>query len=199
MKTDKTKRSGDNESFSPELTEAIAFYFERLNGSSEPGDPAALLRNQPELLAEWEELLALLRVPQKVKQVSAASAWQRFRRRAFDIAPEAQSLGSYVAANESNVLAESGLSKATIEKMKADPTPLNELKNYELKDFVDVARRNGVNDTAFPRMLKWLKGLGKGLFTPMGGSRLQFAREEDYKHGLSESEAAEKLNDDENN
>lgn len=198
MNTDKTKLADDNESISPQLTEALAIYLENLNGGSETLDPAVLFKNEPHLIAEWQQLVTLLRVPQSAKQqpLSAGSAWQKFRSRAFDVVAVApESLGSYIAVNEQAALAESGLSPATLEKMKNDPTLLKDLKHYELKDFVDVARRNGVNDTTFPRMLKWLKGLGKSLFAPPSNTRLRFAREEDYKQGLSESEIVEKLNE----
>jgi hypothetical protein len=193
----------DDSEVAPEMREALAMYFEKLNGGEvDPAvEPAALLANgQPETQTEWQRTMALLQMPQRYSQIgpSVDTAWQRFRTRAFDgaTAAETVSLGGYVAQNEQNVIDESGLPSTTLEALKADPTPLSELKGYRINDYADLARRYGVEDSLFPRMLKWLKGLGKGLTAPSSGSMrgMVFARDEEARQpGLSEAELSEEL------
>src|SRR5262249_31656384 len=142
--------------------------------------------------------VALLQMPQRTSQAkpSVDTAWQRFRAKAFEGATESVSLGGYVAQNEQDVIQESGLPSTTLEALKADPTPLSELKGYQINDYANLARRYGVEDSLFPRMLKWLKGLGKSLTAPSSGAMrgMVFARDEEPRQpGLSETELSEEL------
>jgi hypothetical protein len=183
-----------NDEVSPKLEEALATYLEQLNSSSDETktDPAMLLSGEPELLQEWQQIVMILRLPQQAatNAVSASAAWERFRPRHFDVQVAPASLGSYVAnalVADQKAVADSGLSQTLLEKMKSDPTPLDSLKSFELQDYVQVARRNGVSDSQFPRMLKWLKQLAKNVLTPPATStRMSFAREDEYEKGLSE-------------
>ena len=63
---------------------------------------------------------------------------------------------------------------------------MEELKGYQLNDYAALARRYGVKDSAFPRMLRWLKGLGKSFAFPSlnTSSGMVFAREEETRHQL---------------
>ena len=193
----------DDGEVAPEMREALASYFEKLNGGEiDPAiDPAALLATaHPETQAEWQRTMALLKVSQRQGQAvtSVNAAWQRFRTRAFENATaEAASLGGYVAQNEQDAIQESGLPATTHEALKSDPTPLAELKGYRINDYADLARRYGVEDSLFPRMLKWLKGLGKSLTAPSSGGAMRgmvFARDEEARQsGLSETELSEEL------
>ncbi len=186
------------------LQEALALYFERLNGDEAAPDPATMLASAgPTVLAEWQAVQALLQLPQKAGPMpSVESAWQRFRVRSFAVAPAPalaeDSLGQYVAealaSNERSALKESGLARPTLEALQAEPTSLQDLKGYAFNDYVALARRYGVNDSAFPRMLKWLKGLGKNLLSPApaAGRGLMFARDEETRTpGLTEAEMLE--------
>ncbi len=87
--------------------------------------------------------------------------------------------------------------KNTLEAIQADATPLEQLKGYKLNDYAALAKRYGIKDNLFPRMLKWLKGLGKNLALPqsqMGGRGMVFARDEEARrHGVNEAQLAEHL------
>jgi hypothetical protein len=186
----------ENLGVTPEFREALAVYFERKNGSLETVETNARL-SQP--------VAALLALPERLGRQTpdVDAAWQRFQQRAFSPAsrPAASlSLGSYVSQaltqSEASTVVESGLPKATLEAISADSTSLDELKGYQLNDYAALARRYGVKDSAFPRMLRWLKGLGKSFALPALGSSggMVFAREEEVRQpGLSEAELAEKL------
>jgi hypothetical protein len=191
----------------PEFREALAVYFERLNGAEVSGEAVALLstmKAQP--AADWARVEALLEVPDRLDRQTpdVDRAWQSFQQRAFSGLAETQaaslSLGRYVsealARNETSAIVESGLPKATLEAIQSDATSLDDLKGYQLNDYADLARRYGVKDSAFPRMLRWLKGLGKSFTFPALGQSggLVFAREEEVrKQGLNEAELAEQL------
>lgn len=196
--------SSDDE-VNPQMQEAIAAYFEQQNGGP-VADLSTLLNTEAQV--EWQRTVTLLEVPKRVAQsaISTAameSAWQKFRVQAFDVPPLAQvSLGGYVAQamaqSEQTTLNESGLARPTLEALKADPTPISELKDYELNDYAALARRYGVKDTAFPRMLKWLKSLGKNFAFPSlnanPGRGMVFAREDEPRQpGMSEQELAENM------
>jgi hypothetical protein len=184
----------ENLGVTPEFREALAVYFERKNGSLETVETAARL-SQP--------VVALLALPERWghQTPNVDAAWQRFQQRAFSPATQqaaSLSLGGYVSQaltqSEASTVVESGLPKATLEAITADSTSLDELKGYQLNDYADLARRYGVKDSAFPRMLRWLKGLGKSFALPSLGSSggMVFAREEEVRQpGLSEAELAE--------
>ncbi|MBN9389277.1 MAG: hypothetical protein J0I20_14710 [Chloroflexi bacterium] len=192
--------SDDNLGVTPEFQEALAVYFERLNG---PEGSGKVIANSASLDPQVESLLGL---PGRLKPRSSDvdSAWMRFKQRSFSPAVVAQentaSLGHYVSQaldqNEASAITESGLSKSTLEAIKADRTSMDELRGYQLNDYANLARQYGVKDSAFPRMLRWLKGLGKSLTLPSFGSSgsMVFAREEEARRqGLSEAELAEHL------
>ncbi|HEX2914263.1 MAG TPA: hypothetical protein VH186_25920 [Chloroflexia bacterium] len=186
----------------PELNEALAAYFEGANGGDVSREPEDIIsKSSSAVQAEWQQFQALLQAPAKAAP-SLDSAWQRFRVRAFEVAPVTQpeSLGIYVSEalnkNEQAAISDSGLNRATLEALKNDPTPVAAMKDYQLNDYVALARRYGVKDSAFPRVLKWLKGLAKSLSAPSyGGSRgMVFAREDEKREqGLSETELAQQL------
>jgi hypothetical protein len=188
----------DEGEVAPAMREALAQYFEQLN-SGEADPTVGLETTSPEALADWQHTLALLQLPQRLNQQppSVDAAWQRFRARVFDqTATQSVNLGSYVAQNEQLVIQESGLPQPTLEALKADPTPLSDLKNYQVKDYAALARRYDVEDSLFPRMLKWLKGLGKNLVAPSSGPvrGMVFARDDEPRQpGLKEHELAEEL------
>ncbi len=202
---DKAARpASDDEEITPEIQEALAAYFEQMNGAETTSDPAVLLASMPsEVLAQWQQAMALLSVPQRaaLQTMSVETAWQSFRARAFTPASVQQaSLGGYVAEtlahSEQTALKESGLSRPTLEALKSDPTPLNELKGYKLNDYAALARRYGVEDSLFPRMLKWLKGLGNKLSVSSPGAPrgMVFARDEEpHQPTLTETELAQHL------
>lgn len=189
----------------PEFREALAVYFERLNGPGEAESSQAAARfSSPD--PQLEGVQALLELPDRLARQTPAvdSAWQRFQQRAFSRTAQTQaaeaSLGGYVsqalAQSEASTVVESGLPKATLEAIQADSTTLDELKGYQLNDYAALARRYGVKDSAFPRMLRWLKGLGKSLAFPSAGpvGGMVFAREEEVRQpGLKEAELAEQL------
>jgi hypothetical protein len=192
--------SDDNLGVTPEFQEALAVYFERLNGAEGSGD---IVANSASLDPQVEALLGLLgRLKPRSSDVD--SAWMRFKQRSFSPAVATQentaSLGHYVSQaldqNEASAISESGLSKSTLEAIKADRTSMDDLRGYQLNDYANLARQYGVKDSAFPRMLRWLKGLGKSLTLPSFGTSgsMVFAREEEARRqGLSEAELAEHL------
>ncbi len=186
---------------SPEMQEAIAAYFEQHNGGEISRTPETWLSEGQQ--TEWEQTQTLLNVPQRllVSRPVLDAAWASFKVRAFEMPVTAEgSLGAYVASAldtaEQTTLHESGLSRTTLEALKVDNTPIEKLKDYELNDYAALARRYNIKDNAFPRMLKWLKGLGKSLTT--AGLNLNrgmvFARDEEVRQpGLSEAELAASL------
>ena len=186
------KNSEPEEEINPQMQEALAAYFEARNGGQVSKTPTEWLSVAQ--LAEWQQAQALLEIPGRALETrpSVEMAWQSFRSRSFAVTPD--SLGNYVtnalAQAEQTTLKESGLSKATLEALRADPTPIEKLKNYELDDYAALARRYEVKDSTFPRMLKWLKALGKSLTLPTTGSTrgMVFAREDEPRQGLSEAE-----------
>ena len=197
---DMNQSTGQAEEMEPALQEALAVYFEQ--GSD--WTPAQISNLSAAQQTEWQQMQALLKLPQAALEVrpSVASAWQSFRSSHFEMATatETASLGNYVAQaldqQEQTTLKESGLSKATLEALKADNTPLESLKDYELNDYARLARRYEVKDNAFPRMLKWLKGLSKSLTFSSGNfSRgAVFARDEETRpQKLNETDLAQEL------
>lgn len=191
----------DNLGVTSAFQETLAVYFERLNDAGSSSD---VIAKSTSLEPQVETLLAL---PGRLKPrpSDVDSAWMRFKQRSFSATVETQeaaaaSLGRYVSQalvqNEASAIVESGLSKSTLEAIKADQTSMDELRGYQLNDYADLARRYGVKDSAFPRMLRWLKGLGKSFsmpsFNTSGG--MVFAREEEVRRqGLDEAELAEQL------
>lgn len=194
----------DNLGVTSEFQEALAVYFECLNGAESSSEAVAGSANlEP-------QVDALLSLPGRLKPRSSDvdGAWMRFKQRSFSPVAATQkdtaSLGLYVSQaldrNEASAISESGLSKSTLEAIKADRTSMDELRGYQLNDYANLARRYGVKDSAFPRMLRWLKGLGKSLalpsFNPSGS--MVFAREEEVRRqGLSEAELAGQLEESE--
>ena len=190
------KVTSDEDTLTPEFQEALAAYFESLNSPNRHEEPLA--RSVAGLGPQVE---ALLEIPRRLErqEPDVNSAWQRFQQRNFS-QTASDSLGRYVsqalAQNETSAIAESGLPKDTLEAIKSDATSMEVLKGYQLTDYAALARRYGVKDSAFPRMLRWLKGLGKSLSFPAlnTSSGMVFAREEEVRHqGLNEAELAEQL------
>jgi hypothetical protein len=193
--------SSNEDNITPEFQEALAVYFERLNGEGSSEVVALSARTEVGLGTQVE---ALLEIPRRLERrsVGADVAWQRFQKRNFSPVAEAQkdSLGRYVSQaldqNESAAVVESGLSKSILEAIKSDATSMEELKGYQLNDYAALARRYDVKDSAFPRMLRWLKGLGKSFAMPSlnPSAGMVFAREEEIRQqGLSEAELAEQI------
>ena len=190
----------DNLGVTSEFQEALAVYFENLNNADSSSDVVAKsTRLDP-------QVEALLGLPGRLKSRSSDvdGAWMRFKQRSFSPASATQentvNLGLYVSQaldqNEASAISESGLSKSTLEAIKADQTSMEELRGYQLNDYANLARRYGVKDSAFPRMLRWLKGLGKSLTLPSFNTSagMVFAREEEVRRqGLSEAELSEHL------
>ncbi len=202
MQGDTNKQNLPDEEPGTELTgrftETLAAYFEQRNSGAPPAEVAAAFH---EVDDEIRQAIALLQFPERVAltQPDIDRAWQNFRVQAFvaasapvtQVAPEANSLGGYVneALQTGQVVKDSGLPRETLEALRADATPLSELKGFELADYAALAKRYGVKDNLFPRMLKWLKGLGKSFTAPSFGSlssRPMYARQEDYKHQVDE-------------
>lgn len=190
----------DNLGVTSEFQEALVVRFERLNSAGNASDAAA----QSVSLEPQVEALLVLPSRLKPQPSDVDGAWMRFKQRSFSQAAETQptvaSLGRYVAQaldhNEASTVTESGLSKSTLEAIKSDSTSMEDLRGYQLNDYADLARRYGVKDTAFPRMLRWLKGLGKSLTLPSfnTSSNMVFAREEEVRRqGLNEAELAGQL------
>ncbi len=195
----------DNLGVTSEFQEALAVYFEQFNAAGTTGDRVAKSASLEPQVA------ALLALPGRLKPQPSDvdSAWMRFKQRSFTAVGETQeasaSLGRYISQvldqNEASAIVESGLPKSTLEAIKADQTSMDELRGYQLNDYANLARRYGVKDSAFPRMLRWLKGLGKSFTLPSlntsGG--MVFAREEEVRRqGLNEAELAERLDQPEN-
>ncbi len=189
---------------SPEFQEALALYLERVNSTEVTSEVMAFANKSETGLGPQVE--ALLEIPRRLERQTpdVNAAWQRFQQRAFSrvaVSQEATaSLGRYVSEaldqNESSAMVESGLPKAILEAIKTDLTSIEELKGYQLNDYAALARRYGVKDSAFPRMLRWLKGLGKTFAFPSmnPSSGMVFAREEEVRRqGLNEAELVEQL------
>ena len=92
-----------------------------------------------------------------------------------------------------------GLPDPTLRAMSQDATPLAAFQSYNFDDYAQLAKRYGVKNDLFPRVLKWIKKLGKSLSMPSGasfGSGVVFAREEEHNRSLSEAELAQALEED---
>lgn len=183
------------------MAEAITAFIEELNNGQIP-DPASFARNYPNAQqSELEMSLRLLAAPRKASVTpDVNTAWQNFSARVFTVpATETVSLGNYVAQaldQKDPELTASKLSVAALEAMKQDDTPLTALRGYQLNDYADLAKRYGVKDAAFPRMLKWLKNAAKSFSSNPGALRgVAFARPAERQQELSEKEIAAALED----
>lgn len=191
------------EAVNARFSEALAAYLEQRNG--EAVSPVAFQDFSDE---DLRGALALLQLADKAAkmQPDINLAWHNFRAKSFDsaaLATDPASLGGYVSGaletEQALALKQSGLPRETLEALRSDQTPLNELKDFELADYAALAKRYGVKDALFPRMLKWLKGLGKNFAAPnlgLGGSMqrgMAFAREKDYEQRVSEEYLAGEL------
>lgn len=184
---------------SSRFSEAVAAYFEQRNGET----LSEAFATADETDEELRRAVALLQLTERAGQAQpdVNNAWQMFRAKAFVpvAAPEAGSLGNYVTEtlDAAEAVKASGLPREALEALRQDRTPLAELKDFELADYAAMAKRYGVKDAVFPRMLKWLKGLGKNFAAPsLGGGMsrgMVFAREEEYEHRVSEAHMAEEL------
>jgi hypothetical protein len=184
------------------MAEALAEYLEQMNNGSTPDAKTFVAQyhhlNQQELLAS----LSLLALPRKPVKLNVDSAWQNFKAKNFVHAVQPVSLGNYVQkALDSGDAELAKLPQASLEALKQDQTPISDLKDYELKDYAALAKRYGVKDSLFPRMLKWMKGVAKNVsnaaqatMTPK--AQYGFARPTDRQRDLSESEIAEALEED---
>jgi len=201
MQGDFDKNDKPGEEPEARFGEKLAAYFEQRNANeTENKDIAPALDGDEEL----KRALALVRLTDKARQdrPDIEKAWQTFKARAFvpAAAPAVNSLGYYVAEELAGgqLSKTSGLPRETLEALQQDQTPLARLKDFELADYAALAKRYEVKDTLFPRMLKWLKGLGKNFSAPAFGSGLQqgrliFAREEGHEPQVSETYLAEEL------
>lgn len=200
VKKDDFAKNEPDEPVEARFSEALAAYFEQRNG--EASAPVVDASDE-----ETRAALALLQLPEKAAKIrpDVNMAWQNFRVKAFGLEAVADParLGGYVSnvleTGHNQAVKDSGLPRETLEALRSDPTPLQELKDFELADYAALAKRYGVKDALFPRMLKWLKGLGKNFSAPnlgLGGSMqrgMAFAREKDYEQRVSEEFLAEEL------
>jgi hypothetical protein len=201
-KVNKRDGAGEEPEVSEQFSEAIAAYLEQRNDENNSNVAFEAAENDPEL----RRAVALFKVTERAEndQPDVNSAWQKFKAQAF--VPVAQtvavegSLGYYVAEALATGEAEkaTGVPREALEALRQDETPLTELKDFELADYAALAKRHGVKDPVFPRMLKWLKGLGKNFAAPsFGGSNfaagMTFARQEDYEMRVSEAHLAQEL------
>ena len=193
------EENGNSPELNNQMADALAVYFERKN-SGEKLDAAAFVQDWPNIKTELGRAINLLQLPERTPQLSTQEAWQRFKGVVFtgQTAPATDSLGSYVAqalvTNDAS-LKNTGLPRATLEAMSQDATPLAAFQNYQFDDYAQLAKRYGVKDNLFPRVLKWFKGVGKSLNLKtnagFGNGGLVFARPEDSKAALSEAELAQ--------
>ncbi|MEI6046986.1 MAG: hypothetical protein WCS37_21775, partial [Chloroflexota bacterium] len=168
------------------FSETLAAYFEQRNSGLEPV--------VEETSEELRRALALVHLSEKAAQdrPDVDKAWQMFRVRAFATAPavvekeQPVSLGGYVsgALERGQATKESGLPQETLEALREDHTPLAELKDFGLADYAALAKRYDVKENLFPRMLKWLKVLGKNFAAPSFGNGglsrgMMYAREQE--------------------
>jgi hypothetical protein len=187
------------------MADALAAYLEQLNLNNGAIPDAKMFAaqyagvNQTELL----ESLNLLAMPRKPLKPDVNSAWLKFSAKNFASAHQTASLGNYVqsaiATNDADLSA-AKIPQASLEAMKQDQTPLAALKDYELKDYADLAKRYGVKDALFPRLLKWLKNVGKSMSNPQFGAspraQFGFARQEDRQPDLTGQEIEKALEED---
>ncbi len=182
------------------LSEALADYLERVNSGNAP-ELEVFSAEYPELGQELRQSLAILNIPRQAATVqpNLDEAWNKFRARVFTgESAKTASLGSYVqqaVESQDRDLKAAALSRETLEAMKTDATPAHDLKNYNINDYAAFARRYGVKDAAFPRLLKWLKKLANNLSAPMSSpSRgMAFARPLDRPTDLTEEELRQAL------
>ncbi len=188
----------DENMVAPEFVENVAHYFEQVNRGEFSATSWQVENVSPETQAEWQHTLALLQLPaqaanQAVSKSALDAAWQQFQRRAFN--PATASLGAYVTSYEQQSLRESGLPETAIEALKADNTPLADLKRYRLKDYASLARQHKLEEQLFPKFLNWLKGLGKS-FSATSGPNMVFARPEQARpQTMDEAAIIEQLQD----
>ena len=195
------EENGNSPELNNQLADALATYFERKN-SGEKLDAATFVQEWPNIKTELGQTISLLQLPERTSLLSTQEAWQHFRGVVFtgQIVPATNSLGSYVAqalfTNDVG-LKNTGLPRATLEAMSQDTTPLAAFQNYQFDDYAQLAKRYGVKDNLFPRVLKWFKGVGKSLNLTkgagFGNGGMVFARPEDSKGALSEAELAQAL------
>ncbi len=203
MQNDVNKRNTEPEAeITGQFSEFVAKYFEQKNNGASPAELANLMQsaNTDE---ELRRVVGLIKLTEKAAQdkTDIDKAWQSFRARTFKAAPATAkvNLGNYVSETlaSGEAVKVSGLPRETLEALRQDNTPLTELKDFELADYAALAKRYGVKDTLFPRMLKWLKGLGKSFAAPttFGPSRptLRFAREEGFEYQATEQTLADEL------
>lgn len=190
-----------------QLADALATYFEHKN-SGEKIDTVAFVQAYPNIKLELSQALNILQLPEQVapSQPDVKEAWQRFKTEVFNgqtakatqTAPD--SLGSYVAqalVQNDVELKNSGLARPTLVAMSQDATPLSEFQNYKFDDYAQLAKRYGVKNELFPRVLKWFKGLSKSLGagpkTSFGRAGAMFAREEGFQRDISEAQLTQAL------
>jgi hypothetical protein len=182
------------------LAEALGDYLERRNSGQVP-EIGAFLQEYPSISEDLAHSLALLEIPRKVVAVEldVEAAWKVFRARVFTgEQAKAASLGSYVQQAlevKDRDLTAAALSPETLAAMQTDQTPVQDLKGYDLNDYATLARRYGVKDAAFPKLLKWLKNVTKSFGLPAvnQGRGMAFARAEQRKRGVTEAEIAQVL------
>lgn len=191
-----------NQEQNAQLADALANYFERKN-SGEQINTVAYVQTYPQIQTELSRAINVLQIPDKAakSQPNTKAAWRRFKTEVFTgqtvnvTAPE--SLGTYVAQaiqQNDRELKSTGLPQITLEALSHDATPLTEFQNYKFDDYAQLAKRYGVKNELFPHVLKWFKGLSKSLsLNPGGGNSFVFAREEDFKRELSESDLVDAL------
>lgn len=184
------------------MSEAIAAYLEELN-SGTPLEVSAFAGRYPHInQAELEKSLKLFAIPrQPIAMPDVNTAWQKFSAKNFKLVNQpSMSLGNYVQQaidTGDNVLAAAKLPSASLEALKQDPTPVSALRNYELGDYAALAKRYGVKDALFPRLLKWLKGVGKTMTMPATPARgMVYARPTDRQQYLTEQDIEQALEGD---
>jgi hypothetical protein len=195
---------GDEQTIS-EREESVALAVAEFLAKRNEGQPIeidAFASQYPELEVELHEWLGLFEIPVLAGRTmpDRGKAWEKFKTKVFTGEIVASpSLGEYVqqsSALNAGELAGSGLSPEVVEALKKDATPLNDLKNYGLADYAALAKRYGVKDAAFPRMLKWLKNAVKSLSAPATPTMrgMVFARDSETRtQNLSEAEILEAL------
>lgn len=182
------------------LAEALGDYLERRN-SGQALEIGSFIREYPAISEDLAHSLALLEIPRKVSTIEpdVEAAWKVFRARVFTgEQAKAASLGSYVQQAlevKDRDLAAASLSSETLTAMQDDQTSLQDLKSYDLNDYAALARRYGIKDTAFPKLLKWLKNVTKNFGMPASSPArgLAFGRAEQRKRGVTEAEIAQAL------
>jgi hypothetical protein len=179
------------------MADAIAEYLEQMNTGTLPDAKSFAARytnlNQTDLVAS----LNLLGLPRQTIKPDVNGAWLKFSSKNFNPAYQPLSLGSYIQqALNSGDKELAKLPHASLEALKQDQTPISALKDYELRDYAALAKRYGVKDSLFPRMLKWLKGVAKTVSTGTQISltpraQFGFARQTERDIQLNEAEIDE--------